>query len=282
MASNTSRQTPRRDWRKRRMVGYQGESARPVSQRHSASLLSATQTGTAKAPARCATEVSHATTRSRHAIAAAVSTNASAPASKSAPSVSTRIEGGRFASCSSPKPFCSEMSLTPATSASGANAVRGMERARSASGSGFPCQTTPILKPSAPMRLSQRSRRAGSAARYGTEAGIVSSRVPKACGRLLIAICASKDSPSGGRSANRSLAFDDDSSRTQPRRADKGRLDPSRGHQRQIAKELDRIAEAVIVEHEHALAPSVPGPLQVSKRVPSASASDFPLSQRAS
>ena len=106
------------------MVGYQGELARPVSQRHSASLFSATQTGAARAPARWAIEVSQVTMRSSEAIAAAVSTNASGPASKSAPSVSTRIAGGRSESCSSPTPFCREMSLTPATSASGARASK--------------------------------------------------------------------------------------------------------------------------------------------------------------
>ena len=39
-------------------------------------------------------------------------------------------------------------SVRPRFRASGANAASGMERARSASGSGLPCQTTPILKPS--------------------------------------------------------------------------------------------------------------------------------------
>ena len=38
------------------------------------------------------------------------------------------------------------MSLTPAMPASGAKAARGKERARSASGLGLPCHTTPILE----------------------------------------------------------------------------------------------------------------------------------------
>ena len=40
----------------------------------------------------------------------------------------------------------------------------------------------------------------------------------------------------------------------EPRRTHKGRIDAGRGHHWQIAKELDRIAEAVIVENQHALA----------------------------
>ena len=46
----------------------------------------------------------------------------------------------------------------------------------------------------------------------------------------------------------------------QPRRTHKGRFDAGRGHQRQIAEELDRIAKAVIVEHQHALSLAVPAP----------------------
>ncbi len=38
-----------------------------------------------------------------------------------------------------------------------------------------------------------------------------------------------------------------------PRRTDEGHIHASRGHQREIAKELDRIAKAVIVHHQHAL-----------------------------
>ena len=40
----------------------------------------------------------------------------------------------------------------------------------------------------------------------------------------------------------------------EPRRTHKGRVDADRGNQWQIAKELDRVAEAVIVEHQHPLA----------------------------
>ena len=49
--------------------------------------------------------------------------------------------------------------------ASGASAVSGMERPRSASGLGLPCQTMPTLKPSGPMRLNHVSRNPGSAER---------------------------------------------------------------------------------------------------------------------
>ena len=46
----------------------------------------------------------------------------------------------------------------------------------------------------------------------------------------------------------------------QPRRTNESRLDAGRRHQRQIADELDRVAEAVVVEHQHALA-RLPRPL---------------------
>ena len=46
------------------MVGYQGVSSRPSSQRQSAITGSAVNTGRASAPARCATDVSQVTTRS--------------------------------------------------------------------------------------------------------------------------------------------------------------------------------------------------------------------------
>src|SRR5580704_14493237 len=51
------------------------------------------------------------------------------------------------------------------------------------------------------------------------------------------------------------------------RRTHEGRFDASRGHQRQIAIELDCIAKAVIVEHQHALA-SASGPLPGLKAHP--------------
>ena len=40
----------------------------------------------------------------------------------------------------------------------------------------------------------------------------------------------------------------------QPGRANESRLDAGRRHKRQVADELDRVAEAVVVQHEHALA----------------------------
>ena len=56
------------------------------------------------------------------------------------------------------------------------------------------------------------------------------------------------------------MAFDD-SSRWSRGGHTKVASDADRGHQWQIAKELDRIAEAVIVEHQHPLAlPSRPPP----------------------
>ena len=62
-------------WRKIRIVGYHGLSSRSVSQRQSGVVDSAIQTGTPRAPARCATAVSDVMNRSRHVITAAVSMN---------------------------------------------------------------------------------------------------------------------------------------------------------------------------------------------------------------
>ena len=81
-------------WRNRRMVGYQRQSSPSSSQRQSGTCCRPTQTGRPSAPARCATDVSDVMTRSRHCITAAVSMNASGPASKSSPSVSIRSPSG--------------------------------------------------------------------------------------------------------------------------------------------------------------------------------------------
>ena len=154
-----------RGWRNSRIEGYQGESRRSRSQRHSASFFNATQTGRPSAPARCAIEVSQVTTRSTCAMTAAASRKASGPASKSSPSDSTGNESDAASSCSTPNPFCNEIRRTPGALASGARRSSGKERAMSASGLGLPCQTTPILNPSSPMRRAQRRRRSGSAKR---------------------------------------------------------------------------------------------------------------------
>ena len=216
------------------------------------------------------------TTRSRQAIAAAVSTKASAPASKSAPSVSTRIEGGRLASCSSPTPFCREMSFTPAIAASGASA----EERHGAGPIGF--RIGVALPDDADLEAFRadppgpRSRKAGSAREIGDG------------GRN----CVEARAEGIGQAADRDLRVEwlplrrpiDELHRglrrqkpAQPRRTDEGHIDASRGHQRQIAKELDRIAETVIVEHQHALRAMSRSPSSVSKRVPSASAERLSL-----
>ena len=59
-------------WRNSRMVGYQGLSSRPKSQRQSDTHGMNSQVGLASAPARCATEESMVMTRSSASIAAAV------------------------------------------------------------------------------------------------------------------------------------------------------------------------------------------------------------------
>ena len=64
MVTKTPAQSPRAGWRNRRMLGYQGLSARSMKKRQSGAYFSATQTGRASAPARCASEVSQVITRS--------------------------------------------------------------------------------------------------------------------------------------------------------------------------------------------------------------------------
>lgn len=72
-AASTLCQSPARDCRNSRAVGYQGLSARPRSQRKSAPFCRSTQTGRASAPARWASDVSTVTMRSISAAAAAAS-----------------------------------------------------------------------------------------------------------------------------------------------------------------------------------------------------------------
>ena len=106
-------------------VGYHGESSRSRSQRHSASFFSATHTGRAERAGEMGDRRVAGDDEIEHAlIAAAVSMKASGPASKSSPSVSTRMPGGKASSCSTPKPFCSEIRRTPGVAASGAKAAK--------------------------------------------------------------------------------------------------------------------------------------------------------------
>jgi hypothetical protein len=196
--------------------------------------------------------------RSSAAIAAAVSTNASGPASKSAPSVSTSIDGRRTESCSSPTPFCSEMSLTPATSASGAKAESGIERARSASGSGLPYDAdleasgADAASPQFPQR------------RLGGEIGDRGRNRVEPCPEC---VRKAADCDLGVERLIRRRRIDEPhpglrrQEPPHPRRTGESRLDAGGGHERQIAKELDGVAETVIVEHQNALArPSRPPP----------------------
>src|SRR5450755_581540 len=72
-ASMTSAHWKCVDCRNRRIDGYQAVTSLVRPQRQSAARGSKVHTGLPSAPARCATEVSTEITRSRHAIAAAVS-----------------------------------------------------------------------------------------------------------------------------------------------------------------------------------------------------------------
>ena len=84
-------------------------------------------------------------------------------------------------------------------------------------------------------------------------AGTLSRRVANARGRLLSAICASKVS---ARAAPRATARRRPGAEqpVQFPRADEGRLHAGLAHHREIARELDRVAEAVVVQHQHAFA----------------------------
>ena len=165
IASNTSPQAPRRGWRKSRIVGYQGKSSRSVIQRHSRVALQRDPDRSRQRAGEMGDRsvAGHDEVAMRHRRGGV--DEGVGPESKSSPSVSTFIPRGRPAICSSPKPFCSETSRTPASDASGAAAASGKERARSASGWGLPCQTMPILNPAAPIRSAHLAESAGSAAR---------------------------------------------------------------------------------------------------------------------
>ncbi len=164
MRANTPCQSPLAVWRNSRMVGYQGQSSRPISQRQSGTCLSASQIGRPSAPARWATPVSELMTRSQLSRIAAVSRKESGPVSKSVPKVSSRMPGGRWASCASPEPFCRLKSRTPGIVDRVRNRASGKERPMSILAV-LPCQQMPILKPCGPMRRRHSSTRGRSTAR---------------------------------------------------------------------------------------------------------------------
>ena len=206
------------------------------------------------APARWAIEVSQVTTRSSLAIAAAASRKASGPASKSSPSVSTRMPGGSSRVARSPKPFCSEISRTLGDRGQRREARRAERSApMSASGLGLPCQTMPILKPCAPIRAAHRAPRSARPEIGNVGAGTLSSRVPKARGRLLTAIWASKFHL-GAVSAIETDASQDRTADAVSSGTGTSARRPAPRHHRQVAGELDRVAEAMIVHDQHALA----------------------------
>src|SRR5262245_58061056 len=76
IARNTDSQSPKAVCRNNRSVGYQGLSRRAVSQRQSGESRTATHAGTPRAPARWATALSDAMTRSSVFMIAAVSRKA--------------------------------------------------------------------------------------------------------------------------------------------------------------------------------------------------------------
>ena len=137
-------------WRKSRIVGYQGLSSRSRNQRQSAKYSSANQTGTPKAPARCATAVSQQMTRSNDFISAAVSTNAPDRTSSSEEKSTTRA----------PKPgspaqdsLCKLTNVIPSRRNISSKYCGGIERYLSRRLRGLPCQQMPTCRPAcAPSR----------------------------------------------------------------------------------------------------------------------------------
>ncbi len=101
----------------------------PGGQRATASSAKAAAPATPPrpAPARCAIDVSHVTTRSRLIITAAVSTNAEPDSSSSGARSTMPNRSASGASCSLPAPFCRLTRLAPA-SANAAKHSSGIER----------------------------------------------------------------------------------------------------------------------------------------------------------
>jgi hypothetical protein len=126
------------------MVGYQGVSSRPRSQRQSGANGRSVHTGLPRAPARWAAAVSTVITRSRPATSPATPRK-----SRRSDSWSTSATGEpsiwRAAS-----PPCKLCRTTPGTAASVENAPSGTERRRSFRFWGWPAQTSPTLNAGAP------------------------------------------------------------------------------------------------------------------------------------
>src|SRR5215471_5181075 len=146
IAAITLAQSPCAGARNGTALGYQSDrSARP--QYHPGTCGSATQTGWASAPARCAAMVSTLSTKSVAAIAAAKESSESG-------SFITSIARGRMCNSSRPAgPYCR---LTKSTLSRRANAERSstfIERVAKLGFAGFACHTKPTLaRPVRPSR----------------------------------------------------------------------------------------------------------------------------------
>ena len=236
------------------MVGYHGESSRSRSQRHSASCFSATQVGRASAPARWATEVSQVTTRSsaRHRRRRVDEARRARRRS--------RRRASRPACRPADRRAARRRSPSAARSAGRRESRRAARRRRAEPsapcrlpGLGLPCQTMPILKPAAPMRARPSARPLGLGGEIGDRGRHAVEPGGEGARQAADAICASKRSP-GVALRDQANPSERRHQPVQPRRAQEGRLGAGAGHQRQVAAELDRVAEAVIVHHQHALA----------------------------
>ena len=204
-----------------------------------------TQVGRPSVAARCATLVHTVTTTSRHDISAAVSTKSVRSAVRS-----------RMPVC------CASNALSPgrqvflqadevaSRSSSGSRVASGIERLRSLPWFGLPDQTRPTRSRSCdPSRCSQcRDALGRQAAGDSSQAGIVSSVVPNASGRLMTGQCLSKAGHcSAGEKAG--IRRHPHARHQRPQRLARDQDDraPRAATMRQIARELDRIAEAFIV-----------------------------------
>ena len=130
-----------------RMVGYQGVSSRPIIQRQSATTGSAVNTGRASAPARCVDRrVAGDDEIEAHHDRRGVEEEIGVGVRVGLERRDLVAEAALRRSAPRPVPFCSEISCTPGSAASGAKSASGMSRRWKCGLSEWPdAQLMPIL-----------------------------------------------------------------------------------------------------------------------------------------